>query len=116
MSDVARRDTLSDSLKRALVIILEDGQIIKQAGLWRGSSGRAVPLQTVLALFDRYLIKIVVESRHRRRHAAKLTDVGEYAAEQIAVELYPERHGENRSTSTKISMNASLLATEIASS
>ena len=44
-------------------------------------------ISTIEALYDRYLIKIVVESRHRRRHTAMLTDIGEYAAKEIQREF-----------------------------
>lgn len=81
-----RRD-LPSRLKCALVILLEDGEAIKQTSYWAGSSGRKVNLSTIVALYDRYLIKIVTESRHRKRQTARLTDVGDYAAKEIQREI-----------------------------
>lgn len=78
-----RRGDLSSPIKRALIVLLEDGLILRNAGYWIGSSRRKVLVQTIEAMYDRYLIKIVVESRYRRRHTASLTDVGEYAAREI---------------------------------
>ena len=77
------RSDLSNPQRRGLIVLLEDESILRNAGYWIGSSRRKVGIQTVEALYDRYLIKIVVESRHRRKHIAMLTDVGEYAAREI---------------------------------
>jgi hypothetical protein len=82
-----RRTDLTIATKRALVILLEDGGAMKQAHYWSGSSGRKIFLQTLISLYDRYLVKIVTESRHRNRQMATLTDVGEYAAKEIQREL-----------------------------
>lgn len=86
MTEQPRTD-LTDSIKRALVIILEDGEVTKVTHGWRGSSGRSIFTRTVFALYERYLVKIVVENHHRRRQMAKLTDVGEYAARMIKLDL-----------------------------
>jgi hypothetical protein len=82
-----RRHDLSFALKRAMVTLLEDGSLMKNGSRWKGSSLRTVTTQSVTALYDRYLIKIVVESRYRRRHCAILTDIGQYAAREIQREL-----------------------------
>ena len=77
------RSDLTVSLKRALVVLLEDGEVIRWPRCWIGQSKRRIFEVTMLALYDRYLVKIVVESRHRRRHTAVLTDIGWYAARDI---------------------------------
>ena len=78
-----RKGSLSPQLKRCLVIILDDASMVREAHYWRGVSGRKCTQATIESLYDRYLIKIIVESRHRRRHTAKLTEVGELAAREI---------------------------------
>lgn len=84
-----KRQDLSAASKRALVILLEDGLIIRETNFWNGKSRRNIYISTIEALYDRYLIKIVIEGRHRRRHTAMLTDIGEYAAKEIQRELAP---------------------------
>lgn len=88
------RSDLTPSLKRALTILLEEGSAIRDHDYWRTPSGRKLYIVTIEALYDRYLVKIVVESRHRRRHTAMLTDVGEYAAEGILNERDPKHISE----------------------
>lgn len=83
----ARREDLTPPAKRALIVLLEDGSVTKQANYWSGPSGRKIRTETILAIYDRYLIKIVTESRHRKLQTAKLTDVGEYAAQAIQREV-----------------------------
>lgn len=84
---VRRNEGLTASVKRAMVIMLEDKSVTKQAHYWEGPSGRKIFLQTIIALYDRYLVKLIVESRHRRLQKAFLTDVGSYAAQQIQREF-----------------------------
>jgi hypothetical protein len=54
-----RRTDLTIATKRALVILLEDGDASKLAHYWSGSSGRKIFLQTLISLYDRYLVKTV---------------------------------------------------------
>ena len=65
------------------MILLEGGGAIREAGCWRGLRGERIHILTIESLYERCLVKIVVESRHRRRHTAMLTDVGELAAREI---------------------------------
>ena len=87
MTDINCRSDLSTASKRALVILLEDEMVVRATNFWSGKSKRNIYISTIEALYDRYLIKIVVESRHRRRHTAMLTDIGEYAAKEIQREF-----------------------------
>lgn len=77
-----KRGELTPACKRALVVMLEDNLIRINSG-WKGESGKLVRQETIEALYDRYLVKIVIDSRHRKRHTAKLTEVGEFAAREI---------------------------------
>lgn len=84
------RSDLTPTLKRALVILLQDGHLDRQHNrnehtnnYWISRCARKCALVTILSLYDRYLVKIVVESRHRRRQRATLTDVGVFAAREI---------------------------------
>lgn len=86
-ADEIKREDLSAASKRALVVILEDEKIIRAQNFWSGKSNRDIYISTIEALYDRFLIKIVVESRHKRRHTAMLTDIGEYAAKEIQREF-----------------------------
>jgi DNA-binding MarR family transcriptional regulator len=78
-----RRDDLTPGVKRALLMILANGNVIRGARGWHGGDGGIVVAQTVEALYDRYLVKIVVENRHRRRHTLTLTDIGERVARDL---------------------------------
>lgn len=93
---VRRDDDLTATFKRALMILLEDKSAAKQGHYWEGPSARKIFMPTIVALFDRYLIKIVVESRHRKRQTAMLTDIGRYAALQIQREFAMPEEGEPR--------------------
>lgn len=83
----AVRSALGMAMKKALVIILEDGSLLSEEHRWRSPKDRTVINQTFYSLFDRYLVKVVVDSRHRRRHTAFLTDVGHHAASNILREF-----------------------------
>lgn len=86
MSNTVRGD-LSMPAKRALVMLLEDGFALRDTNYWRSPTDRRIYIRTIETLYDRYLVKIVVESRHKRRHTVKLTEVGEYAARDIQREF-----------------------------
>lgn len=83
----AVRAPLGFAMKRALVILLEDELLIAEEHRWRSPKDRTVINQTFYSLYDRYLVKVVVDSRHRKRHTASLTDVGYHAACSIQREL-----------------------------
>jgi hypothetical protein len=71
-------------MRAGLVLLLEDGALVRETALWRGGSGRAVSFGTIAALCERNLLKIIVESRHKRRHTALLTEIGFHVARDIA--------------------------------
>jgi hypothetical protein len=86
-----------------LVAALMLGNGHREAGSWVVP---AVPdarfaRQTVEAAYDRCLVKITVESRHRRRHRLELTEIGEHVARGL------------QSKSPSISPEASILIQEI---
>jgi hypothetical protein len=65
-----------------LVAALYRGNGERAGGMWIVSSvpdARFQP-QTVNAAYDRCLVKITVESRHRRRHTLTLTEIGRHVA------------------------------------
>ena len=83
MSRQSASADLSTACKQALVILLEGGGAIRETNCWRGLRGEQIHLLTVESLYERYLVAIVVESRHRKRHTVRLTYVGELAASEI---------------------------------
>lgn len=80
-------ERLSPSIKRALLLLLEDGELYAGGGKWLGTRGRSVRFDVVEAMYARLLIKIVVQSRHRRRQTAKLTEIGLHVARDLRREL-----------------------------
>jgi hypothetical protein len=80
-----RRDArLTEPVKRLLAHIREDGEVIERAGSWRSKwNGIRIHQNTIDAAYDRCLIFIVAESRHRRRHMAKLTEIGIHVASNL---------------------------------
>jgi hypothetical protein len=91
---------------------MEDGSLILDAHYWRGISGRKCIKATIESLYDRYLVKIIVESRHRRRHTVKLTEVGELTAREIERQFSaPQPPGSHH----KISERASRFIAEVTS-
>lgn len=81
------RKGLNSTMKRALLTIYRDQSVARETGFWRGRSGAGIYFSTISGLFDRLLVKIVVESRHRRRHTAVLTEIGLRVARDIDREL-----------------------------
>jgi hypothetical protein len=65
-----------------LVAALMLGPGHREAGSWAVNAVPDVKFarQTVEAAYDRCLVKITVESRHRRRHKLELTEIGEAVA------------------------------------
>lgn len=82
-------DHITDSMKLALIILLDDGRVMLCAKprSWIGVSGRRVTIQTVEALYNRALVRIIVESRHHKTHTLRLTQLGEFAAQGVQLSL-----------------------------
>lgn len=116
MNTCCRLD-LTPVQKSALVILLNHGSLIREGHHWASASGARVPLPTILALYERYLVKIVVESKYRKRQAAKLTDVGEYAAAEIERQLlHPaDREGRPGKPTAGLSEKAARFIVEVTS-
>ena len=74
---------LTPAMKRALRILYVEGRAIQETKFWRTAKRTGIPLETVIALYDRYLVMIVYESRHRRRQTAELTEIGRLVAERL---------------------------------
>lgn len=55
------------------------------ATFWRTPAGERIENKTIYALYDRYLVKMVLDSRHRKRTTALLTDLGEHAARGVEI-------------------------------
>lgn len=87
-----RRDTdLTAPIKRLLAVILGGQGVIALAGNWQSADGKLrFHRGTVEAAYERRLIAVTVESRHRTRHAAKLTEIGRHVASDL------HREGINR--------------------
>lgn len=71
---------VSDGLRDALRVFARDGSAKFTIKGFLSAGGTLLKHKTVFALYDRYLVTIIVESRYRTRHVAKLTELGEYAA------------------------------------
>jgi hypothetical protein len=106
---------LTDSMKLALMILLEDGRAVLSAypKCWLGVSGRRVAIQSAMALYDRALVRIIVESRHRKMHIIRLTELGEFAAE--GVKLKWTNNNTYRSSPHGVSEKAARFIVEVTS-
>jgi hypothetical protein len=76
-------ELLTHPIKRALLILIEDRKLLHDGSRWLGESQRGVIFQTIEAMYSRYLIKIVIDNRHRRRQVAMLTEIGECVARDL---------------------------------
>lgn len=106
---------LKHPMKRALIILLEDEKLFAAGSQWRSPRGRIVLEQTFYALYDRYLIKVYVESKSRGRHTAVLTDVGHYAASDIRREMIDHELQKEEHPSKKISEEAARFIQQVVS-
>jgi hypothetical protein len=80
--DRAAQTDLTPSMKAALLALRRAGALAA-ATYWHTPTGERIENQTMYALYDRYLVKMVLDSRHRRRTSALLTEIGEHAARGI---------------------------------
>lgn len=78
---------LSGSQQKAILIISEDGAVTrerdghrKSQNYFLGKSKRPIVVKTILALYDRRLVKIVIKSGIH----AELTDLGVHVASGLA--------------------------------
>lgn len=78
------RGDLTAPMQR-LVAALSHGHGRRDQGAWVVDEVPGIKFQnhTAEALYDRCLVKITVESRHRRRHKLELTQIGEAVARDI---------------------------------
>jgi hypothetical protein len=108
-------ECLTDAMKLALMILLDDGRLVLGAypKCWAGASGRQVRLQSATALYDRGLVRLIVESRHRKTHILRLTPLGEYAAE--GVKLKWTNNNTHRSAPHGVSEKAARFIVEVTS-
>jgi len=74
------RQSLTPAMRRALRVLHIDGEAVRQTKFWYTERERLIGTETIIALFDRYLVKVVVENHHRRRQIAALTEIGEMVA------------------------------------
>jgi hypothetical protein len=75
---------LTSGMKAALLALRRAGALAA-ATCWHTPTGERIENQTIYALYDRYLVKMVLDSRHRRRTSALLTEIGEHAARGIEI-------------------------------
>lgn len=106
---------LTTPLKRALIIMLEDREVRRDTTFFIGRSGRKMFVQTIVALGERYLAKIIVEGRvgSRPRQSAALTDAGFYAARGVQNEF--EKAAAQRGEPRKISESTARFIAEVTS-
>lgn len=109
------RSPLGHAMKRALIIILEDERLISEPHRWRSPNDRVVINQTFFSLYDRFLVKVVVDSRHRKRHTALLTDVGYHAACNLQREMIDREFYKSANASLGISEASARFITEVTS-
>lgn len=76
-------EKLSDRLRRALIICLEDGPIEFGLHYWTGKSERRIEFKTIMVLYERFLVKIIIENRGRGNRVAELTELGEGVARDL---------------------------------
>ena len=74
------RSILSQSMKAACAAIMKEGRAARRNGTFKTSRGTTIQMQTAVALCERFLGKIVVESRHRKCQFLELTEVGRMVA------------------------------------
>ena len=84
----AARERLTTPARRAL-LILDQHQFLRQRGAdWASPGGDIVRGATLETLFDRYLVKVVMENSARIRTTARLTEIGELVARALRDDRY----------------------------
>jgi hypothetical protein len=76
-------EKMTAPVRRALVILLEDGEVEFGRHYWTGKSGRQIEFKTVIAMYDRYYVKIAIEHRGKGRQLAVLTEPGARIARDL---------------------------------
>ena len=111
IKDFEPRNLFTPSHGRQLLKILEHGPFAFVTGSWRNEKGDYIYMHSVEALYDRYLVKIVIDVRNKKHITVELTDIGLHAARDI------QRQRDEGEQEQKLSVReaASLFITEIAS-
>lgn len=108
MSDRNRKGDLSNPLKRLLSELHFHGYAVHHATKWIiPNTGAGFQQCTIDAAYDRYLVKIIYDSRHKRHQSVELTEMGQLAASGVVVRALKERPPQ------KVSEQAALLIQEI---
>lgn len=76
-------------MKAACAAIMKEGRAAREAGKFKTARGTTIKLQTAVALCERFLGKLVVESRHRKFQFLELTEVGRMVALHVIAERAP---------------------------
>jgi len=93
---------LTADMKRALLLIHKDGRLIQEPTGWRSRLSQThVKMTTVAALFDRYLIIVCYGADLRRRHIARLSDIGAMVASQLAAEFGDDDPFKSQASATR---------------
>ena len=100
-------------MKKNLMLLLDGGKAIQECGWWKLKDGNKILTQSVLSLYDRCLVKIVVETKFRRRHSAELTVIGYHVARDLKTQESLRQGGVAISAPHGISEKASLFIAEV---
>lgn len=74
---------LRGTLHKVVIRLHEEGPFNREGKIWKNAGGDTIFQQSVEALYERLLVTIVVESRHRKRHTVMLTDIGRAVARDL---------------------------------
>lgn len=74
---------LSAPQRRGLLLLLSQEFIDERPGEWASRDGQKVKQQVVIALGERGLVRFLVDNHRKRRHRAKLTEVGLHVARDV---------------------------------
>ena len=102
-------ELFNSSLARQVIKIHERGPFIYRNGTWYNHEKEHLYMRSILALFNRHLVKVVCDSKHRTRHTVLLTDIGEH----VARNLLAERAKEKPKSTLSISEKSQLFIAEI---
>ncbi len=109
-------EMFSSGMQRAVVKINDLGPFEFQNGQFCNGDNDRINMRTVVALWSRYLITIVAESRHRTRQTIQLTDIGKHVVRSLQREKIESLAPKGRTKPGTITEAVSLLTAELVSS
>ncbi len=104
---------LTVNMKNNLMLLLDGGKAIQERGWWILKNENKILTQSILSLYDRCLVKIVVETKFRRRHSAELTQIGYHVARDLKTQESLRQVGVSMSAPHGISEEAARFIVEV---